>query len=152
MDTNWNWWPLRNQCHSAPRNYFDSESLPGCGVVVFQGHYPCLTLLQRHRVHMVTLRAEGPYSLLSRAQGIFVPSLLPNANISPPGWHQLFILDGPTPSHSQRVRIGGDPARLGEWPNYPDFTFSGLYHFAEAEMTVGPYFTISSVITRTVSA
>ncbi|KAJ8517873.1 hypothetical protein ONZ45_g4980 [Pleurotus djamor] len=50
----------------------------------------------------------------------------PNANISPPGWHQLFILDGPTPSHSQWVRIGGDPAELGNWPQLPGFTPPGL--------------------------
>lgn len=45
----------------------------------------------------------------------------PNANICPPGWFQLFLLDGPTPSISTYVRIGGDPAKLGNWPNYPDF-------------------------------
>ena len=50
----------------------------------------------------------------------------PNANISPPGWHQLFILDGPTPSHSVWVRIGGDPAKIGNWPNFPDFTLPGV--------------------------
>ncbi|KAL4076636.1 glyoxal oxidase [Scleroderma yunnanense] len=50
----------------------------------------------------------------------------PNAFVSPPGWHQLFILDGPTPSHSVWVRIGGDPAQLGNWPNYPDFTHPGV--------------------------
>lgn len=50
----------------------------------------------------------------------------PNAFVSPPGWHQLFILDGPTPSHSQWVRIGGDPGELGNWPNFPDFTLPGL--------------------------
>ncbi|KAF4584731.1 hypothetical protein EYR38_001962 [Pleurotus pulmonarius] len=50
----------------------------------------------------------------------------PNANISPPGWHQLFILDGPTPSHSQWVRIGGDPARLGNWPQGPGFHPPGV--------------------------
>jgi Domain of unknown function (DUF1929) len=49
----------------------------------------------------------------------------PNAQVSPPGWHQLFILDGPTPSHSVFVRIGGDPAQLGEWPNIPGFTLPG---------------------------
>ncbi|EKM51419.1 uncharacterized protein PHACADRAFT_263533 [Phanerochaete carnosa HHB-10118-sp] len=49
----------------------------------------------------------------------------PNANISPPGWHQLFVLDGPTPSFSHWVRIGGDPGLLGEWPNFPDFTLPG---------------------------
>ena len=38
----------------------------------------------------------------------------PNAHVSPPGWFQLFVLDGPTPSHSEWVRIGGDPGALGE--------------------------------------
>nr|ABD61574.1 copper radical oxidase [Phanerodontia chrysosporium] len=49
----------------------------------------------------------------------------PNAKICPPGWHQLFVLDGPTPSFSHWVRIGGDPGRLGEWPNFSDFTLPG---------------------------
>ncbi|KAJ7807368.1 copper radical oxidase [Mycena olivaceomarginata] len=50
----------------------------------------------------------------------------PNAFISPPGWHQLFILDGPTPSHSVWVRIGGDPAKIGNWPDLPDFVVPGI--------------------------
>ncbi|KAI0697984.1 copper radical oxidase [Cytidiella melzeri] len=50
----------------------------------------------------------------------------PNANVSPPGWHQLFVLDGPTPSFSKWVRIGGDPAKLGNWPEFPDFTVPGV--------------------------
>ncbi|KZT03065.1 copper radical oxidase [Laetiporus sulphureus 93-53] len=50
----------------------------------------------------------------------------PNTYVSPPGWHQLFVLDGPTPSHSLWVRIGGDPAELGNWPNFPDFTRPGV--------------------------
>ena len=50
----------------------------------------------------------------------------PNANISPPGWHQLFILDGPTPSHGVFIRIGGDPGRIGNWPNLPGFNPPGV--------------------------
>jgi hypothetical protein len=50
----------------------------------------------------------------------------PNANVSPPGWHQLFILDGPTPSHGVFVRIGGDPAKLGNWPALPGFNPPGV--------------------------
>ncbi|KAJ7025972.1 galactose oxidase [Mycena alexandri] len=50
----------------------------------------------------------------------------PNAFVSPPGWHQLFILDGPTPSHSTWVRIGGDPAQIGNWPDFSDFTVPGV--------------------------
>ena len=49
----------------------------------------------------------------------------PNPNISPPGWHQLFILDGPTPSHGVFVRIGGDPGKIGLWPNLPGFNPPG---------------------------
>ncbi|KAJ3556376.1 hypothetical protein NM688_g2060 [Phlebia brevispora] len=50
----------------------------------------------------------------------------PNAFISPPGWHQLWVLDGPTPSYSHWVRIGGDPAEIGNWPDFPDFTVPGV--------------------------
>jgi hypothetical protein len=50
----------------------------------------------------------------------------PNANVSPPGWHQLFVLDGPTPSHGVFVRIGGDPAKLGNWPALPNFHLPGV--------------------------
>ena len=50
----------------------------------------------------------------------------PNANICPPGWFQLWLLDGPTPSMSTWVRIGGDPANLGNWPAFADFKKPGL--------------------------
>lgn len=50
----------------------------------------------------------------------------PNAGVSPPGWHMLFILDGPTPSFAKWVRIGGDPSNLGNWPNLPGFTLPGV--------------------------
>jgi hypothetical protein len=50
----------------------------------------------------------------------------PNANVCPPAWFQLFLLDGPTPSNSTWVRIGGDPGKLGNWPNFPDFNTPGL--------------------------
>jgi len=50
----------------------------------------------------------------------------PNAQVSPPGWHQWFILDGPMPSHGVFVRIGGDPAELGNWPALPGFDLPGV--------------------------
>ncbi|KAI4121761.1 MAG: hypothetical protein LQ338_006185 [Usnochroma carphineum] len=50
----------------------------------------------------------------------------PNVHVAPPGWYQVFLLDGPTPSVSTWVRIGGDPAGLGNWPNYPDFKVPGV--------------------------
>jgi hypothetical protein len=49
-----------------------------------------------------------------------------SANIAPPGWFQMFVLDGPTPSFSHWLRIGGDPAGLGSWPNFPDFEVPGV--------------------------
>ncbi|CAG7847892.1 WSC domain-containing protein ARB_07867 {ECO:0000305} Flags: Precursor [Serendipita indica DSM 11827] len=49
----------------------------------------------------------------------------PNSHVCPPGWFQLFVLDGPTPSHSQWVRIGGDPANLASWPPFPEFNAPG---------------------------
>ncbi|KAH8989423.1 copper radical oxidase [Lactarius akahatsu] len=50
----------------------------------------------------------------------------PNSKVSPPGWHQLFVLDGTTPSHGVFVRIGGDPALLGNWPALPGFNPPGV--------------------------
>ncbi|KAG8215863.1 hypothetical protein J3R82DRAFT_7820 [Butyriboletus roseoflavus] len=50
----------------------------------------------------------------------------PNAYVSSSCWHQLFVRDGPTPSHPAWVRIGGDPTELGNWPDFPDFTLPGV--------------------------
>jgi hypothetical protein len=50
----------------------------------------------------------------------------PNAHIAPPGWYMMFVLDGPTPSVGQFVRIGGDPAGLGNWPKLPGFQLPGV--------------------------
>lgn len=50
----------------------------------------------------------------------------PNSGVSPPGWFQIFVLDGPTPSNGQWVRIGGDPAQLGNWPPGNVFTRPGV--------------------------
>ncbi len=55
----------------------------------------------------------------------------PNAFVSPPSWYQMFILDGPTPSHSNWVRIGGDPGKLGNWPDFPDFHPPGVGAIAQ---------------------
>lgn len=50
----------------------------------------------------------------------------PDVNVCPPNWYMLFVLDGPTPSHSQWVRIGGDPAQLGNWPQGAPFHPPGI--------------------------
>ncbi|KAI9649851.1 hypothetical protein NHQ30_002433 [Ciborinia camelliae] len=66
----------------------------------------------------------------------------PNAHVYPPSWAMLFVLDKGTPSVGQWVRIGGDPARLGEWPNFPDFKLPG----------VGPTVGAGGVITAALNA
>lgn len=50
----------------------------------------------------------------------------PNAHVCPPGWYQFFVVDGGVPAVGVYVRIGGDPAELGNWPNFPDFTVPGV--------------------------
>ncbi|RDW66140.1 E set [Coleophoma cylindrospora] len=53
----------------------------------------------------------------------------PTVHICPPGWYQVFLLDGPTPSNSVWVRLGGaiaDSAALGNWPAFSDFSTPGL--------------------------
>lgn len=49
-----------------------------------------------------------------------------NSHVCPPGWYQIFILNGPTPSEGVFVRIGGDPAGLGNWPDAPGFVIPGV--------------------------
>ena len=60
------------------------------------------------------------------AENVCTVTAPPNAQVSPPRWHQLFILDGPTPSHGVFVRIGGDPGELGNWPALPGFNPPGV--------------------------
>ncbi|KAF2088050.1 copper radical oxidase [Saccharata proteae CBS 121410] len=50
----------------------------------------------------------------------------PDKHACPPSWFQMFVLDGPTPSHATWVRIGGDPAALGNWPPFDDFSKPGV--------------------------
>jgi hypothetical protein len=50
----------------------------------------------------------------------------PNAHVYQPGWAMLYVLDNGTPSWGQWLRIGGDPGKIGLWPNFPDFTLPGM--------------------------
>ncbi|KAJ9157373.1 Glyoxal oxidase-like protein [Pleurostoma richardsiae] len=50
----------------------------------------------------------------------------PSVNVCPPGWYQFFVLDGGVPAVGVYVRIGGDPAQLGNWPQYDDFVKPGV--------------------------
>jgi hypothetical protein len=53
----------------------------------------------------------------------------PTPHVAPPGWYQIFVLDGPRPGPANWIRIGGsiaDAAKIGNWPNHPDFNTPGL--------------------------
>lgn len=51
----------------------------------------------------------------------------PNAHVAGgPAWFMMFVMgSNGVPSIAEWVRIGGDPAGLGSWPNFPDFTLPG---------------------------
>lgn len=50
----------------------------------------------------------------------------PSKYIAPPGWYQLYILQDGIPAVGQYVRIGGDPGKLGNWPQGTGFTRPGV--------------------------
>jgi hypothetical protein len=50
----------------------------------------------------------------------------PGKYIAPPGWYQMFVLDGGVPAKGVFVRIGGDPGKLGNWPDAEGFTRPGV--------------------------
>ncbi|OAA42559.1 Galactose oxidase, beta-propeller [Metarhizium rileyi] len=50
----------------------------------------------------------------------------PGKYIAPPGWYQFFVLDGGVPGVGVFVRIGGDPAGLGNWPKGTGFNPPGV--------------------------
>ncbi|KAJ3128526.1 hypothetical protein HK098_004156 [Nowakowskiella sp. JEL0407] len=51
----------------------------------------------------------------------------PNANVAPPGWYQIWVLDGKIPSKENVwIRIGHDPSNLYQWPNVPGYNLTGL--------------------------
>jgi hypothetical protein len=76
--------------------------------------------------HGNTMGGRTIFPAFSCAGTVCTVTAPPDTKVSPPGWHQLFILDGPTPSHGVFVRIGGDPAKLGNWPNLPGFNPPGV--------------------------
>jgi hypothetical protein len=64
------------------------------------------------------------FSCTGNACAITTP---PDAHTCPPAWFMLFVLDSNgVPSVAQWVRIGGDPAELGNWPNFSDFKIPGV--------------------------
>lgn len=105
------------------------ETVTITNVQLFQGTTATLRvslIAATSSTHGNTMGARTIFPAFSCSGTICTITAPPNAGVSPPGWHQLFILDGPTPSHSTWVRIGGDPSQLGNWPQLPGFTTPGI--------------------------
>jgi hypothetical protein len=63
----------------------------------------------------------------------------PSPHVAPPGWYQIFVLDGKRPGTAIWVRIGGkiaDAAGLGNWPAQKDFKKPGLGKVEDLEAWV----------------
>lgn len=96
-------------------------------VRLFQGQKMRVSLVAAvSSTHGNTMGGRTIFPALSCRGYVCTVTAPPNARVSPPGWHQLFVLDGPTPSHGVFVRIGGDPAQLGKWPALPGFHPPGV--------------------------
>lgn len=96
-------------------------------VSLFQGQEMRVSLVAAvSSTHGNTMGGRTIFPAFSCRGYICTVTAPPNARVSPPGWHQLFVLDGPTPSHGVFVRIGGDPAQLGNWPALPGFHPPGV--------------------------
>ena len=96
-------------------------------VHLFQGQTMRVSLVAAvSSTHGTVMGARTIFPAFSCAGTVCTVTAPPNAEISPPGWHQLFVLDGPTPSHGVFVRLGGDPAKLGNWPALSGFNLPGV--------------------------
>ncbi|KAF2638282.1 galactose oxidase, partial [Massarina eburnea CBS 473.64] len=104
--TNWNWEETYNFEITRPNGNGDIKvSLLG----------------SESSTHGNSMGARILFPQLSCAGSACVVTAPKGPYIAPVGWYRMYVLEGPTPSHAKWVRIGGDPAGLGNWPNYPDF-------------------------------
>jgi hypothetical protein len=72
--------------------------------------------------HGSSMGARTIFPAFSCAGNVCTVTAPPNRYIAPPGWYRLFVIDGgKNPSVATWVRIGGDPANLGNWPSDPTF-------------------------------
>ncbi|KAI9461541.1 galactose oxidase [Russula earlei] len=96
-------------------------------VQLFQGQTLRVSLVAAvSSTHGNTMGGRTIFPAFSCSGNVCTVTAPPNSRVSPPGWHQLFILDGPTPSHGVFIRIGGDPGSLGNWPDLPGFNPPGV--------------------------
>ncbi|KAJ3313405.1 hypothetical protein HDU76_002652, partial [Blyttiomyces sp. JEL0837] len=61
-------------------------------------------------------------SVAKQADGSYLATMPPNQGVAPANHYLIYVLDGPTPSVGQWIRLGGDPGNLSSWPNLPGFT------------------------------
>ena len=95
-------------------------------VHLFQGQTMRVSLVAAvSSTHGNVMGSRTIFPTFSCAGTVCTVTAPPNPQVTPPGWYQLFVLDGPTPSHGVFVRIGGDPASLGNWPALPGFNPPG---------------------------
>ncbi|KAI9343747.1 glyoxal oxidase N-terminus-domain-containing protein [Zopfochytrium polystomum] len=64
-------------------------------------------------------------SIVQTGGGQYKVTMPPGQHILPANHYLLFVLDGPTPSVGQWIRLGGDPGNIGNWPNLPGFSLPG---------------------------
>jgi Domain of unknown function (DUF1929) len=79
-------------------------------------HPTCFHLLASSSTHGNTMGARTLFPEFVCTGIACLVTAPPNSGVCPPGWFQMFVLDGPTPSKGIWIRIGGDPAQLGNWP------------------------------------
>jgi hypothetical protein len=72
--------------------------------------------------HGNTMGQRTFFPAFSCAGGSCTVTAPPNAHVCPPGWFKLFALNAAgVPSYAMFVRIGGDPGKIGNWPNFSSF-------------------------------
>ncbi|KAJ3126498.1 hypothetical protein HK098_007480 [Nowakowskiella sp. JEL0407] len=70
-----------------------------------------------HSTHMNQRQVVIAFTSVKTAANEYVLTLTtpPNANVCPPGWYMLFVLDNGVPSIAKWVRVGGDPSGTTTW-------------------------------------
>lgn len=80
------------------------------------GNYKVSLLAAVSSTHGNSMGARTIFPAVTCGGGTCTVTTPPNAHVCPPGWYMLFLVNDGVPSHGVYVRIGGDPAGLGNWP------------------------------------
>ncbi|KAJ3282208.1 hypothetical protein HDU76_008753 [Blyttiomyces sp. JEL0837] len=66
-------------------------------------------------------------TVTKQTDGTFLTTMPPNQGIAPANHYIMFVLDGPTPSVGQWIRLGGDPGFLSQWPKLSGFSLPNTF-------------------------